>query len=260
MLAFCHSDYTMTNQANAAKQTILAKIQKLLNLSKGTNSRDEAATAAAQAARLMAEHDLAQADLDTHVEAEDTTVEHADLLVASALPTWKYAIANIVGQHFGVFVVQAKVRTVHSKTGRPCIRQTLRALGAPTDLIAHRYLYTFLVTEIDRLCDLEGKGMGRTWRNNFRLGAVEVIDLRLKEQRAVMVFEARTGAADSRALARIDTALTRPMRARALARNTLGRLRTAGKASRRDDDGRAAGHAAGARIPLGAARGALAAG
>lgn len=38
-----------------------------------------------------------------------------------------------------------------------------------------RYLYAWLSAEIARLCDVHGKGRGRTWRHSFCLGAVSAI-------------------------------------------------------------------------------------
>lgn len=161
---------------------ILNRIRKLVELSKNNTSPEEAANAAARAQELMFKYQIGEADLDvgsTEREVEPVVDEivHAE---KGRRDAWKASLANGIAKAFG-----ARVYTV---TGGTC---DFHCVGLKSVTQTVQYMFGYLVLEVDRLAD-EGWTQepnrahhnGRTWKNNFRLGAVAIIVSRLKEQRA----------------------------------------------------------------------------
>jgi hypothetical protein len=143
-------------------------------------------------------------------------------------------------------------------------RPAIAIVGRPSDADKVRYLYAYLVRETERLCEREGRGCGRTWRNNFRYGVVEAIGEALKasKQRAADELRREAGA-DLFALVKVDRALTR-VEKRAVdverwVKQNL-KLRTTRAYSRGNASARAAGRRAGKEINLNSARGSLTSG
>lgn len=132
-------------------------------------------------------------------------------------------------------------------------------VGRATDAETVRYLYAYLTKEIERLCDQNGRGCGQIWRNNYRLGAIDTIWRRLKEQREQFQTESRQQAqtqttGNALALVRVDKALAR-LAAKGtevddwLKTNMKLRSRGAYEGSS-DNNARAAGRRAGETIAL----------
>jgi hypothetical protein len=130
-----------------------------------------------------------------------------------------------------------------------------------------RYLFSYLRAQVEHLTAEAGRGCGRVWRNNFKLGIVQTISERLKDQHETFEREARATAAaeGTTALVRVNTALaameakTATVEAWTKEHMRLG----TGRPSYFHEDGhaRAAGRAAGHRVHLGGrARGALGSG
>ena len=187
-----------------ADEKVVDRVRKLLELSKSDNM-NEAGNAAAAAQELMSKHAISQAMLDISPD-EDETIEN-DLLRGSSakqLETWKGQLG----------VATAEVNQCR------CYRSgsDLRVIGRPSDATTVRYLFSYIVREIDRLA-IEGSRergeTGRSWMNNFRLGATQEVCKRLRQAdrdaRAAMRKDA--DASDTMgngvALMRLDNALTR---------------------------------------------------
>ena len=229
----------------------LRKIRNLLKLAASADA-NEAAAAAGRAQRLMDQYqiDQAMAELDAPDEAPDEeAVACADPLAVDVSATWKKCLAGAVATANGCKVLNASGR--------------LLIFGKPTDILTTRYLYSFLAREIDRLCDLECAGCGRTYRNNYRMGAQARIGERLKEQRAELERELRHKAgANVTALVRTNDALARRkgdlQRADRLMRSQYA-TRSSTVRFRGNQEARARGRAAGGRIGL-SSRGGLGAG
>ncbi len=232
---------------------VLDRIKKLLALAQSSNV-NEASNAAAAASKLMAEHQIAEAMLAATPEAANATQEPigTDVLHSSGgkrkLARWAAALAVCVCEVNGCkcYVTGAE----------------LRVIGKSSDAQTARYLFAYLVREVDRLCDAEARSRGnpgRTWCNNFRIGAMQTINSRLREgvaqarrtarQEAVAGDTLGTGAA----LVRVDHALAR-MDAHKAAIEAFGkRLGLRARAVSRsayDSSGREAGRRAGATVSL----------
>jgi hypothetical protein len=240
----------------------LDRVRKLLELSKSENV-NEASNAAAAAQALMSRHNITAAmavdvGQDADEREEPTEVDTLHTHSARNLPTWK----GLLGMAL-VGVNQCR-----------CYRSgnTLKIIGTPSDASTVRYLFTFLAREIDRLCkqETEMRGSpGRTWANNFRLGAVSEISRRLKEAhrkvRSDMKLEADAGDSmgTGAALMRINNAIARIDKRSELAeaRAKKMKLRAGGRSHSRHHTGaREAGRRAGASIDLGGSKSSLGSG
>lgn len=207
---------------------VVSKIQRLLALSKSDNVH-EAANAAASAQRLLDEHRLTRAALpetrgDTMNAIGRTWFMGA---VTGRTAPWKIRLAANVAEHNGAIILFYK--------------GLVEIVGTPDDVSATRLLYDYLRGEIDRLTAQETKGRGVRYANNFRLGAVETIGLRLIAARR----RATTGAATTALV------LSSADKARDYVRATTGKqlnTRTVGEV--RDAEAAEHGKRAARAIPL----------
>ncbi len=149
---------------------IVDRIRKLLELSKHNTNVNEAASAAALAARLMAQHAIEAADLeaaDPSAAVEGLTHETLYDDGGARLPWWRWVLADALCRANGC-------KGYGQGGGR------LGIIGRASNAQTVRYLFGYLVLEIERLCSEiasvecppgAGSGYARTWRNSFRLGA-----------------------------------------------------------------------------------------
>ena len=228
---------------------IIDKVKKLLRLSTSDNP-NEAALAAAMAQKLIDQHQLDTAllaldgvEAETNEEIEDFGGRGAWLDEKNA--TWKGRLGLVIAHLNGCQVY------VHS--GR------LSIIGRPSDVDTVRYLYGYLTYEVNRLANQAGKGCGRVWNNNYRLGVVDTIKSKLREQSQKFKDEARQAVgSNSQALVRVDQALakidSRSKEAAAWGKLHLNlRSRSCGR-SQADAGARNAGREAGKSITINRAK------
>ncbi len=185
-------------------ESIVAKVQKLLRLSQSSNA-NEASLAAAKAQELIDRHQLDatllaldQAEPMTGLDDEpivDFAKAGAPLDAQKRLDRWRGALASVVARQNGC--------RIYFSGG------DIALVGRPSDAETVRYLYGYLSREVERLATEHGKGMGRSWRNNFRLGVVDAISDKLYQERRRFEHDVRTEARaeSSTALMRVDRAL-----------------------------------------------------
>lgn len=193
---------------------VVDKIKKLLRLAESADV-NEAAAAAGQAQRLMEQHNIDQAMIaleedDGSPSVEEEPIKEFDdeeaLHVWSRLATWKLQLGWAVASANGCRTFQSY--WWDNTKGRSM--RTIGIVGRPSDVATVRYLYAYLMSEIDRLCQASSRGKGRTWANSFRLGAVHEVRKRLSEAKAKARAEARAKLqGDTTALVRLDKALAR---------------------------------------------------
>ncbi|MAH50128.1 hypothetical protein CMI37_30185 [Candidatus Pacearchaeota archaeon] len=176
------------------------KIANLLRLAKSDNV-NEAAMAAARAQRLMDKYKIEvalESLADDDFPDEDIINCQDPIERLNQRCMWKTLLADSIGT--------ANQCNVYTQGG------DIKIVGRPTDINVVRYLYAYLVREVNRLCDRDCKGCGRTFRNNFRLGAHSALKKKLSQQKEDTIADARqraTGVPDSRALVRVDQALAK---------------------------------------------------
>lgn len=132
----------------------------------------------------------------------------------------------------------------------------IQIVGRPSDAETIRYMYQYLVTEIERLAKVHAKGNGKAWGNNFRLGVVEEIGARLSAQREATADQIKTETPS--AIVRVDQSLARLEQQSAQVEEWMKtnlKLRTTYARSSYDHSAREAGRQAGKSIQLGGGKG-----
>lgn len=181
-------------------ESIISKVQKLLRLSTANNNAEEAASAAAKAQQLIDEHNLSAAMLaldsaEPTVSLDEPIVNFNDapLHRAERLSRWRSQLAMSIAKFNGCMIWRQ--------------RGDLKIIGRPTDAETVRYLFGWLEREVERLATDYGKGFGKSWRDNFRLGVVETIAAKLAQQHQTFTEQTQAAAENPHALMRINQAL-----------------------------------------------------
>jgi hypothetical protein len=226
----------------AARDKVVDRIRKLLALSQSSNEH-EAASAAARAAQLMAEHQVCEASL----EELDEPILSSVLDAGGRLPSWKRTLAIGCARGLGCEAYLRRERTGEREQGQVVV------VGTPAAQSAVAYMYGYLVREVERLADQafeararQGTRRGaRHWKGAFRLGAAAEIRRRLIEQRKQTIDRARDSRESAQALVHLDDMAARI--AAALAKLPLRHVRTRRAVSA---DGYGAGAIAGQSVAL----------
>lgn len=174
----------------------IAKVQKLLALSKSSNA-NEAAAAAAQANRLIDKYRLSQADIETDVLNTDPICQDSEYLYETGRVTmWRKRFVHELTKHYGV----AYYNDHTYESGRQVSR--FRMVGRKSDMEIVRYMYTWLSAECERLAAIEAKGCGRIFVASYQEGFVMGVAKQLQLSREEMKKEAT-----SSAIVKIDSRL-----------------------------------------------------
>jgi hypothetical protein len=151
----------------------MRKAAALLRLAQSDNPH-EAALAASRAQEIIDRYKLNLAALDatpSEEPAEEIRNFKDDPLDDGG--TWKALLAQAVAR-----VNQCQVYTCSGH---------VHLIGRPSDVAMVRPFYAYLASECERLASRHCRGNSRTYWNNFRLGAVETINQRLKASLAATV-------------------------------------------------------------------------
>jgi hypothetical protein len=162
-----------------ARESIAEKIKKLLALAAKAGTREEAASAAAMAQRLMLEHKLTEADLSDLANTAETISEEwlAGDTGKFRMMKWKECLV------YGI-------ATLNGCTALRYSNKRMRLIGRDSERRVVEYLSCYLIREVERLAleDYVRHGFNATvsrwvWLQNFGLGAVSVILASMKEER-----------------------------------------------------------------------------
>jgi len=183
------------------KDDILRKVRGLLKLGESDNPH-EAASATAQAARLMEKHAIKAAALELDesqpIEAEPVQDFEEPITHGRKVASWMYRLAVAITKANGCFVWQ--------QTGGK-----LRIAGTPTGADNVRYLFAYCSREIDRITRQNCRGEGRTYANNYRIGCVaaiaEAIERERESVRTEMRAEAKADPKGTSALVAVNQAI-----------------------------------------------------
>lgn len=237
----------------------VAKAVKFLRLAQSDNV-NEAALAAARAQEIIDRYKLvgidAALDAGTPPEPDEPIQEFSRApMEAEGSGIWRGRLAVEIAR-----ANQCKVYRSGAHGGAYII------VGRPSDAEAVRYLYAVLVREVDRITDREGKGCGKTWRNNFRLGMVDTIGDRLRAQFESTQQKLREEAlgVGGGAIVKVDKAIARfkqkTAEVEAFYEGISKGFRKRYSRSVYDGEAREAGRKAGHEVSLGGAKGSLGAG
>lgn len=162
----------------------IEKARKLLRLSQSSNPH-EAALAAARAQEIMDRFKIGAISAEYENSAPAGIAEEIknfgdDPVENKGRDSWKWRLLSPLAE-----LNQCKG---YGKAGTLCL------IGRPSDVATVRYLYAWLAGEIDRLAGKHCVGNGRTYWNNFRIGAVDTVIERLKAQQAETFAAVKTEA------------------------------------------------------------------
>lgn len=158
--------------------SIISRVQKLLSLSRNNNNVNEASAAAAAAQKLIDQYnlDMAQIAADNggnSISSEEISRDHEPLYKGRNAITWKGLLADVIARsnNCRVFLTGGDIHIVGKHTG----------------VELSRFLFNYVSGEIERLCAIAmhyNRGAGKSYSNNFKLGAVTAIRDNLKTSQA----------------------------------------------------------------------------
>lgn len=249
---------------------VLDRIQKLLRLSGSNPNPNEAASAAAEAARLMAEYQIEEAQLAIEEKRVESVGTDSIGFEKARAARWKGHVAAALARAVGCKMFWQKRRNAAWK-----IETHTMVIGRPSDVRTIGYTYQAVVAQVEEMCDrtwetvsashleygyadrAERIGIARAWKEAFKLGAAHEIVRRVseaaKEKRED--FERQVAAArqvdSSSALVLVKNDLVRYAEEVAAREKNL-RLRTAARSSggQRSHDGYRQGREAGGKVTL----------
>ncbi len=159
----------------ADRESIIDVVRKCLALSRSSNEH-EAARAAEKASELMLKYKLSEAEVELKTEAK-VGVTHTEYPTVNR--EWRRSLANSVAHAYFCKVYCQRKR--HNSL--------IYFVGKPTDIQITIIVYEWLAQQLDQICydetkhDMGERGNLTSWRNSWLLGAVYVVDQRLREQR-----------------------------------------------------------------------------
>ena len=191
----------MNTMEKETPDSILRRVQKLMAIANDTRAdSNEAAAAAAQAAKIMRKYQIEEADvIIASLRREDDLIEEclqprlADWNEAQkVIPVWANVMAAKIGELTGARPVIGKMFT---KNGiEPCVKFQ----GFSTDVKLSVYMMNFLTATIRRLradfkktYTFQTKGVGslRVYNKGLTLGILDVLDREIEAMKADEVNE-----------------------------------------------------------------------
>jgi len=169
-------------------RAVLAKAEALLAKASSTTSLDEAATCARIAQELLFKHRLSVVDIAKHDDPIQDQV--VPIKTHPFVDTWKIRLVARTAKANGCYGYAAR-----KKSG-----VLYRLVGRQSDLSLAQFVIVYLLFQIEALCKAHAQGKGRTWANNFRLGAVDAIASKMDEA----VASVRKEVEGSTALVKLD--------------------------------------------------------
>ena len=175
--------------------SVIAKVQKLLSLSKSSNIH-EAENAARIASKLIEEYRLSSVDLEVSGQSpEEELIEDDEYIYETGrVIPWKLSLCSTLVSHYGL----AWMNEATYATGRKGSR--FKLFGRKSDIEVCKYMFMYLSLQCQRLADLEAKGKGHifvfSYCNGFVAGIREQLRLSREEAKAT---------ATSAAIVKIDS-------------------------------------------------------
>lgn len=173
---------------------ILDRIKKLRALATSSNP-NEAAAAAGVANKLILKHQISESQL-AEISSPESNVENMfddpePLYVSARVTAWKVDLATLLARHYGCALWNDKVYRSDSQN-RGMSR--FRLVGREDDVQIVKFMFSWFVSEIQKLVDVECRGYGLNYRDSYCKGAVKGIENLLAYTREKMVEEAnKTG-------------------------------------------------------------------
>ena len=166
-----------------SRESIIAKIQKLIELSDNNPSKEEAIAAALKAQKLMADYDVDQSELRTEEELEDPETVYTDFIGKTL---YFSALAEVIAKNFRckTYLLSGKINGKSAQA----------FYGYKTDAEAAKTIFMYLYEVSDKMANRECAkyrklyGTGAGVYNAFGKGFVEGVEEELgKQSKALMI-------------------------------------------------------------------------
>ena len=168
---------------------VAEKVKKLLAQAEGTSFPEEAELAASMAEQLLKKYNMTLTDVEIKTAEMLKDVfgvpQRGKTKEYGLLPHWIKTLATVINKYFYIKVVVSR-----KPTGT--FFNQINFLGARKDVEVARYVFCFLVREIERLGDKymkknhKGTGLGirqmQELRMSYSQGVVEGIGMKLKHE------------------------------------------------------------------------------
>lgn len=170
----------MENRTNA-REALIARIRKLLNLARGGSTEDEAAQAMRKAHGLLAAHNLSEAELREAPDSDDRVLD--DSSVDGCRDLWTAYVWHASARlHFCGYFYRKEV------DGERWIGMRHNVVGRRHNVAVCKLMSKYLVDTVVRLAQEGGAAIHpserRRFRQSFRLGCAERLVERLEARRA----------------------------------------------------------------------------
>lgn len=159
---------------------ILERIQKLLALSSSDNP-NEAANAATRVQEMLRKHNLKMSEIPLAIGKKRSDAYGRFIVDLDGSSVWRRELLNVI----------AYCNFCKLTFGGSLGRSAISLIGEPENVEAVKLLYRYVLEQLYPMADTayliykqeDGRVNGRTWRNNFFLGARNVITNRLLEEK-----------------------------------------------------------------------------
>jgi hypothetical protein len=155
------------------RESILAKVKKMLTLARRATNENEAAVAAAAAHKYMERHNLCISDVDS-ISLDDSKILKQEAHSSGRLATWKLNLMTHVSKSFNCSVLVVSGYRY----------RRLELVGTKSDIEVARMTFDYLVESVEKFAKRNVCGMGRRYITSYKIGAVQRIGERLREQAA----------------------------------------------------------------------------
>ena len=135
---------------NDKLQKIISRVNQLRAISRSTHSKAEAETTLALAAKLIAEYQLSEAQIEAETGKTDDPIdlesEHI-IYESGRITPWKSELSVGIAKLNGLFIYNALVRGVESHRKRT----RYRIIGKKSNIAIAMYMWQYLLDEISQL-------------------------------------------------------------------------------------------------------------
>ena len=172
---------------------VLDRIKKLRALATSSNP-NEAAAAAGVANKLILKHQITEAQLATEDSSKESKLDNMfddpePIYVSQRVSAWKVDLATLLARHYGCALWNDK--SVRSDTQARGVSR-FRLIGREGDVQIVKFMFSWFVTEIQKLCEASCRGQGLNYRDSYCKGAVKGIESLLTYTRERTIHEAKS--------------------------------------------------------------------
>tara|TARA_R110000824_G_scaffold113769_1_gene263773 strand:- start:707 stop:1402 length:696 start_codon:yes stop_codon:yes gene_type:complete len=153
------------------RENILAKIKKMLTLARRATNENEAAQAASVAHKFMERYNLCITEVEG-ISLDDSEIVSEEAHRSGRLATWKLSLITHVSRVFNCRIL------IHSGYRK----RSLDLVGTKSDIEVARLTFEYLVSAVEKFAKKNAAGSGRSYITSYKVGLVQRLGERLREQ------------------------------------------------------------------------------